>query len=200
MLQSSLGFHTMTLFLSLSSADIGKLIKHFCKYRENTKLIRIFMWKNIPAGGESPYSEYTPKYNGTQLLLPLTLKIIYPDKDYGIKWSIRVNRQDRSFKSYTVEVTINPKLLAGIHDYVTAATLDDMWCAIQKFNSISSSISPLLQTFECYEPKRIDYCINFALNELVPSCNSDRIMELIKREIYLQNMSNGCNTAVLHIE
>lgn len=74
-------------------------------------------------------------------------------KDYDIKWTIRANRQNESFKSYTIEATINPKLLAGIQDYVAAATLDDMWSAIKKFNSISNSISPLLCTFECYEPK-----------------------------------------------
>ena len=181
MLRSSLGFHTMTLFHKLSCTNVEKLIKHFCRYRKNTNLIRMFMRKGTLPGEKPVYSEYTPIYSGTQLLIPIELKIIFPYKDYGIKWTIRANRHSESFKSYIIEATINPKLLAGIQDYVAAATLDDMWSAIKKFNSISNSISPLLCTFECYEPKRIDYCINFALNELVPSCASGKVMDLIKR-------------------
>lgn len=181
MLQSSLGFHTMTLFLPLSGTKVEKLIKHFCRYRKNTKQIRIFIRKNALPGEKPTYSEYTPTYSGTRLLLPFNLQIIYPEKDCGIKWIVRANSRNESFSSYTVEATINPKILGGIQDYITAASLDDMWSAIKKFNSISSSISPLLRTFECYEPKRIDYCINFALNELVPSCASSKVMDLIKR-------------------
>ena len=50
MLQSSLGFHTMTLFLPLSGTKVEKLIKHFCRYRKNTKQIRIFIRKNALPG------------------------------------------------------------------------------------------------------------------------------------------------------
>lgn len=42
MLQSSLGFHTMTLTLSLKTNEADKLLIDFSTYRENTKLIEMY--------------------------------------------------------------------------------------------------------------------------------------------------------------
>lgn len=182
MLRSSLGFHTISLFLRLSRKEVERLIKHFHKYRTHTDVIRMLMPEVLP-GGERKWSEYSPKYSGTSLLLPLRLEIFYSYKseDRGIKWTIRSDRQSENYKEYVLKVTINPKILSGIQDYLTAATYDDMAVAIDNFNLISKSISPVLETFEQYTLQRIDYCINCALNELTPGCTYEQMMALIKR-------------------
>ena len=159
MLRSSLGFHTMTLFLPLDNKDAKKLCRDFGKYSKNTGLIKIF-----------PIDETIKKY-----------RITYYQEDRGIEWMIWYNNWSRDFKSYMVEVKINPKILGGIHDYLTAATYDDMEAAITNFNLESKRISRLLNDFSYYRLKRIDYCINFHLDELVPGCSPGQIMNLIKR-------------------
>ena len=117
------------------------------------------------------------------LITPLNLKISYADKncDRGIKWMLRCDRNNDAYSEYGIEAIINPKILLGIHDYLTAATCDDMNKAITNFNSISENISPLLRTFYDYTLKRTDYCVNFAINELFPECTVEQIMELIRR-------------------
>ena len=49
------------------------------------------------------------------------------------------------------------------------------------FDRISKEISPILQTFACYTVNRVDYCVNFCIDELVPDCSAQQIMNLIKR-------------------
>ena len=159
MLHSSLGFHTMTLFLSLDKKDVQKLFKDFKKYSKDTGLIQIY-----------PPDDNTKKF-----------RVNYPNEDRGIEWMIWFNNWSRDFKSYIVEVKINPKILGGIHDYLTAATYDDMEAAITNFNLESKRISRILGDFSCYRLKRIDYCINFHLDELIPGCSPEQIMKLIKR-------------------
>ena len=101
----------------------------------------------------------------------------------GIEWSVRFDVWDERAKLQydVVEVKINPKTLCGIYDYITAATIKDLNGAIEIFDNISKSISPLLGTFRNYGLKRIDYCVNFSVNELAPGCTSEQIMNLIKR-------------------
>lgn len=166
MLRSSLGFHTLTLFLHLERKETSQLIKHFKKYSHDTGLLQMYI-----SDGKK-YSEYTGK---------LRLHIKYNGVDRGIKWVIKRNSQHIDFKSYIIEATINPKILAGISDYITAATYDDMEGAITKFDTISQEISPLLGVFDCYTIKRIDYCINFSVDELAPGCAPEQIMALIRR-------------------
>lgn len=181
-LRSSLGFHTMTLFLRLTHPETESLIKRFLEYREHTGLVKILMIKSLPKK-EIEYREFAPVYihDGALLLIPRELRITYHGPDFGIKWKIRAEYHREEFKAYIVEATINPKILAGIRDYITAATYDDMVAAIANFNSILQSISPLLKTFEDYSLKRIDYCINLSVNELAPGCSPEQIMNLIKR-------------------
>lgn len=179
-MRSSLGFHTLGLFLRLNRAEVERLIKHFCAYRKRTGLIRIRMRKAL-SGGQEEWNEYNPLYSGTSLILPLNLKISYQDKDHGIKWEIRSDRRSDAYKEYLVDAIINPKILGGIHDYITSATYDDMDATITNFNLISKSISPVLGTFEQYTLKRVDYCINFSLDELAPGCSYDQVIKLIKR-------------------
>jgi hypothetical protein len=166
LLRSSLGFHTLSLLLHLEKKETSQLIAHFKKYSHDTGLLQMY----ITDGRK--YSEYTGK---------LSLHIKYNGVDRGIKWVIKRNSQQLDFKSYLIEATLNPKILAGISDYITAATYDDMEPAINKFDTISQEISPLLGVFNRYIIKRIDYCINFSVDELAPGCTPKQIMTLIRR-------------------
>lgn len=170
---SSLGFHTMTLSLTLNYWDYLQLIGDFAKYSHDTRLIRMYH-----VDGRGNYSEY--QHSRDDSIVPINLRISYYHEYRGIKWLMKDNIQ-RQRSEHIVEVTINPKILGGIHDYITAATYDDMPTAIANFNHISQSISPILKSFDHYRPKRIDYCVNFDLNELAPGCDPELIMKLIKR-------------------
>lgn len=180
-MKSSLGFHTITLFRSLTRTEAERLIKHFVTYQEHTGLIEMHMVKSL-TGGKKEYPEYKPKYKGTRLILPPIISVLHSDrKDHGIRWTIRCDSQDDEYSEYTLEAKVNPKILGNIHNYITAADCGSMYDAIANFNRISRSISPLLGTFECYKFKRVDYCVNFVLSEIAPGCTSEQVIELIKR-------------------
>lgn len=180
-MRSSLGFHTLTISHDLDRTDAEKLIEDFCHYRKQTGQIRIFQELATAPSTKKEYREFELRYNYDDVLLLIELYIQYRDVGKGIKWKFRAYYHQESFKEYGIEATINPKILGGIHDYITAATCDDMYSAIVKFNSIARSISPVLGTFEAYRLKRIDYCLNFALDEIAPGCTAKRMMNLIKR-------------------
>lgn len=170
MLRSSLGFHTITLSLSISTNEASQLITDFCTYREKTGTIEIYR-KNEK---NEPIIYYHSYY------LPLTTNIKFKDRDRGIRWCIRKSKKSES-SGYIIEATINPKILAGVIDYLTAATYTIMGCAVGSFNNISKEISPLLYNFHDYQIARIDYCANISLDEIVPECDPMQIMNLIKR-------------------
>jgi len=104
-------------------------------------------------------------------------------QNIGMDWTIKFNIWFEPLGKFMniIQVKINPKILSGCLDYITAANSGDMNAAIVNFNSISQSISPILRTFDQYSLKRIDYCINFSLNELAPGCSAEQMMNLIKR-------------------
>ena len=162
MLRSSLGFHTLTMskwLLEGFGETKDHLIADFQKYSQQTHNIQI----------------YTSTHGN--------VRIKFHKNDEGIEWVIRPNiwvERGRMWLSF-IDVKINPKILSGIHDYITAATYDDIGVAIANFNRISSSISPLLGTFEDYTLKRTDYCFNCAVSELAPGCTYKQIMDLLKR-------------------
>lgn len=172
--RSSLGFHTMSLSLRLSRWEYSLLIRDFTKYSHDTGLIRMYH-----VDGRGNYLEY--RHSSDDSLVPINLRVSYYREDRGIKWLMRDNARGQESRLYIVEVTINPKILGGIHDYITAATYEDMPAAIENFNHIAQSISPLLQSFDYYRLTRIDYCINFALDELAPGCDPELMVNLIKR-------------------
>ena len=118
---------------------------------------------------------YSNKYGN------LVIKFYKGDK--GIEWLIRFNVWHEKLMTSVnyVEVKINPKILVGIYDYITAANIDDMDDAIINFNRVSNDISSELRTFDNFIFKRIDYCLNFSLNELIPGYSLDLIMKLIRR-------------------
>ena len=71
--------------------------------------------------------------------------------------------------------------MGGLHDYLTAATYDDMSTVIDNFNLAAKRISPVLENFSSYKIDRIDYCINFDLRDFMEKCNPELIINLIKR-------------------
>ena len=162
MLRSSLGFHTLTLKKWLLCNEKERLIEDVRKYNLSHPIESIQVYKD-KKNPENTIIKF-PKYQ-------------------GIKWVIRSDMLHAQLKSTLdlIEVTINPKFLSGIQDYITAATYDDMDAAVATFDRISTNISPVLGTFADYDLKRIDYCINFSVSELAPDCTSDQIMNLIRR-------------------
>ena len=172
MLRSSLGFHTMTLTLSLLTDEADKLLIDFSTYRESTKLIE--MYKKNERGEPIIYHHNSPR-------MPLKVDIYFKGEYRGIKWCVRASKKPSDSLTYIVEATINPKFLAGTNDYLTAATYREINLAIINFNNESKKISPLLHNFNDYKIDRIDYCINISLDEFIPRYNSDQILNLIKR-------------------
>lgn len=156
---SSLGFHTITLSMSLLDGETWQLAKDFGKFNQKERCIQMYPNRNK------------------------NLEIKFYPMDMGIKWEICRNVWEERFKMFfnIIKVTINPKILTDTHDYITAATYQNMEAAIVNFNNITARISPLLKTFDCYSLLRIDYCINFDLGELAPGCSPNLVMNLIRR-------------------
>lgn len=69
--------------------------------------------------------------------MPLKVDIYFKGKYSGIIWCVRASKKPSGSLGYIVEATINPKFLAGISDYLTAATYSDMNLAIINFNNES---------------------------------------------------------------
>lgn len=170
MLRSSLGFHTMTLYMSITREDASKLMMDFRAYNSNKKLkMSRIKEKNL-------FVEYLP----TEDYLPTDIKVKFNNKDRGIRWHI--HRDVRSYGMfYIIEATLNPKILSGKTNYTTAATYDDMNVALGNFNDESKKISPLLKMHSDYKIIRIDYCINICLDDFMPGYDPELVMNLIKR-------------------
>ena len=158
MSQSSLGFHTLTISMILLDDECDALILDFKKYSQKAGDIQMY---------SNEYGNLVMKFH---------------KEDKGIEWLIRFNVWHEKLMTNVnyVEIKINPKILSGIRDYITAADIYDMNVAIINFNRISKNVSPLLRTFDDYFFKRIDYCINFSLDELAPGCSHELIMKLIR--------------------
>ena len=154
-MNSSLGFHTLELMFQLSKQQSFTLIQHFTEYSQKKEKLKIY-----PDEGST--------------------KITFRNGDRGIHWRItpKGNYKDSTDILY---VKINPKVLGGDVDYITAATYYDMSVANINFDHISREISPILQTFDFYTVYRVDYCLNLHIDELVPGCLARQIMNLIKR-------------------
>lgn len=127
MLRSSLGFHTLTLSLFLIGDEIYQLLDDFIEYNDKTGFLLMYR-KNK----DNKYIKYFPQ-KGNISFFPSDIKVYYNNKEKGIKWHI----YDDCIHGmgYFLDVTINPKILANIHDYITAATYCDMNIAIINFNN-----------------------------------------------------------------
>lgn len=192
MLRTSIGYHTFTIFKLLTAEDAYSLIKAFKKYRETTGNIVIY----------NPYK--SSKFDNTDEPTDLAeinkldetnklFKTKKPDKCFRVeylpefktrginKWQIRIFNGYKNFKSYIVEATINPKVLAGIHDYITAANENHLESMVENFNIEANKISRILGQFSSFKPNRVDFCVNVDLKELGIYCTPEQMIQLIKR-------------------
>ena len=108
-----------------------ELISDFKKYSKETGEIKMFLCdkKGNPI-----------EYKNTSRYAPLKLIIQYYKDNHGIEWSVDSYTNYAGFLTYKVSVKINPKILGGVHDYITAATYNDMEAAIENFNLESEKI------------------------------------------------------------
>lgn len=157
MYNTSVGFHTIMLSLPLTQNERKHLISHFQKYSSETNSIMIYSDNNS------------------------NTRIRYFKRDMGIDWTIYRNNWNREFNPYILYVKINPKILGGIYDYITAASLADLNIAITNYNNEAKKISYILKTFDQYTLKRIDYCINFDLTDFTCKCTPEQMLALIRR-------------------
>jgi len=97
---------------------------------------------------------------------------------------LKFNNDSSTFKEYILEVRINPKILAGIKDYITAANGSYLTAVAKRFNEEASKISKILGKFSWYKLKRIDFCINFDLKEMGYTCTPEEMIKLIKQADY----------------
>ena len=118
-------------------------------------------------------------------------------KNRGIKWYVRFDDKLAQFMHesddhmshnygvepapYSVRATINPKVLVGIRDYLTAASSEDLKRVETQFNIEAGKISPYLSMFKYYSMTRTDYCLNVDVDELNLGCSAKQLITLIRR-------------------
>ena len=180
MLKSSLGFHTFTITKSITLKEAQTLYTDFYKY----KSVNIIPEK-VPAAPEGA-DDFTKSIYDRP---PRYYTIVYPNKGKGIKWRLRFSHSSPKYFNYdqdddrpcSVQAIINPKLLIGIKDYITAANITCMEEAATIFNCEAKRISPILGWCRDYKFTRVDYCVNFDIKELDIKCSPEMMMALINR-------------------
>jgi hypothetical protein len=122
----------------------------------------------------------------------------YINKNVGISWYIRFDDKlapflpDRSYEygnpyyqsdpePYSVRAKINPKILTGTRDYLTAANLQILDDVETRFNIEAERISRHLGTFQGYSMSRVDYCLNIDVGEMNLGCSAKQLLTLSKR-------------------
>ena len=166
MLRTSIGYHTISLFLRLSWEEADALMYYFQHYSKKTGNIKIYKHPDIK-------NAYMIEFIG---------------EDRGVKWILHFNNTVKEFRYYGIELIMNPKILADENDYVRAADETHLPKAIVAHNALVKEISDELPMFDMKLPlfanyliKRIDYCINFDIRELGYFCDIDLLIELIRR-------------------
>jgi len=181
-MKTSIGHHTITIFLQIDGKEAKELYFDFCNYRDTTGKIKMY----VPTGDKN-WTYATGDHFRTIKKTPKVWRINYIDDRKGISWTLRFYNHSGKFKTYLVEAKINPKVFVGIKDYIRASDSRYLLEVERKFNEEASLISPLLGQFFLYTPKRIDFCINFDLRELGIFCTPEQMMWLIKRGDYPSN-------------
>lgn len=169
---SSLGYHTMELSLRLTSDEASQLIQIFaknkdCYFKDENKEVRYNCYL--------PYRYYTIRYRQQYKGLSWTLRYCRQSPEYMKQGS---SGEDRCC---TIKAKINPKILIGLDDYITAADGTYLNDLVAVFNWEAKKISPILKDFGSYSLTRIDYCINFDLENLRIFCHPAHYMMLIQQ-------------------
>lgn len=160
---TSQGFHTFLMALKLSMRSRNSLLNDFKNYEKETGLIRV-----------------RPMRDNGDNIIPNCHVVEYTQKNSGISFVI-INTVYSKDSPYIVKARINPKILSGTNDYITAATSEIMQKVIVAFNREVKKISRVLKNFYYYTLQRIDYCINFDIKELGLCCSPRQMMKLIKQ-------------------
>ena len=180
MLRTSLGFHTLNIFKRIDSKQAKQLLSDFMRYRDATNEITVYIPKDEKERIESA-KKFRESTHIKTLILPQKWKIDYiHDEDKGISWTLKYFTLSSQFKEYIIEARINPKILIGIQDYISAAVGDHLKFAGQRFDERTEKISRILGKFDFYKLKRVDFCINFDLMELGINCTPEQMMRLIR--------------------
>ena len=155
---SYLGFHTFSVLRTELSYLASNLIKDAKMFRDKTNEIDIITDKKHPD----------------------VYWIVYNDRR-GIYWRIWSSHTWGTFDISCIEATINPKVFAGIKDFVSAATLDDLKTIEERFNYESNRLSEIIGDFSKFNLNRGDYCVNFDLERLNHPCSVKQQMILFNR-------------------
>jgi len=164
----SLGLHTFSLYCRLDRERSDELFRDFF---DNCKTADSLLEYIPPDKKALGTKSYVFKYK----------------QDVGIRWiftstetPIITDSGDR-LKLRGLLVIINPKILAGTKDYITAANESDMFGIEERFNNESKKISEWLPPFYSYTISRIDYCINCNIRAALIGCTPEQMMMLIDR-------------------
>lgn len=183
-MRSSIGFHTFTVFMKTTLKEAGAIYDDFERFRKKTREIKI-----------RPIDKTKIKHGADEFIkrlysgLTKVHRMEYTCKDKGLSWGMRRSISSPAYikanlvgedKSCTIRATLNPKVLNGEKDYLTAANSDCLANTEKVFNYEAAKISPLLQKWGSYACNRIDYCFNGDAKELGLGCTAEQLMKLIK--------------------
>jgi hypothetical protein len=196
---TSLGYHTFTIYRTLTVKEARALYQEFKTYRDLYPH-RIFI---IPPDdsnerlneSDNHWLRYNaPKFHNIRYRKPI-----------GIEWVLKFDSRSPSRgvrgihdepRPCSIKATINPKILAGIRDYVTAADESYLDNVRENFDREVERISPLIGRFDRFLLNRVDYCVNFDLDELGIECSPDDMMKLMKRGYQPSNLEERVEYSV----
>lgn len=158
MRNTSLGYHTFSIFRKLSKEEYKALCKDFADYIKSSKDFKGYRDDTVQA------TTWEYSYN----------------KNKGIRWRLSCKAEFNGYISRKIEAIINPQALLN-NNYITAATEADLYLVEPIFDEEAYKISPYLLSFKDYSLNRADYCINLDIKELGYPCTPQQIMKLIKQ-------------------
>ena len=174
---TSLGFHTLELGRTLTKREARE---HYHLFKNHPELFIIPPKdENRNTSSKNRWLNTSPKYYNIEYR-----------HTRGIRWVLKFDNKSshtngrnrfEEDRPCSIRAIINPKIITGIIDYVTAADESYLDKMITRFNEEARNISPSLRTFESYYLNRVDYCINFDLEELGIGCTPEKMMKLLKR-------------------
>lgn len=152
---SSLGYHTMELSLKLTVDESLQLMQTFEKNKD------VYIKNN---------------HNGSVYQRSVYYYIGYRQPYKGLSWTLRYCKHPPEYmqivshkvedRCCSIKARINPKILLGLDDYIASADRTYLKDLIAVFNQEAKKLSPILKDFFCYSINRIDYCVNFDLEDL----------------------------------
>lgn len=184
-MRSSIGCHTANIFMKATTKEAALIYEDFIRYGKETGKIRV---RPIRTTKIDPHADPFIKklFSG----LPKFHRMEYLCREKGLKWELRRSMSSPAYitqkltgedKPCSIKAKINPRILNGETDYLTAATADCFEEVEVSFDIEAEKISPSLKNFDSYSYNRIDYCFNGDTQELKTGCTAGQMMKLIKR-------------------